>query len=149
MLTSTSSHLYSQCTDSFLDNWSDCLMQRSVATDIWRGARRTVWHWDPSPCVSSTVCVFPSPALLLVVFFFFYHSVCLNQLIIKMSTARSLPSKRVAGMFSIVPVLFAMWNQSPQTWRIRPQFAPHAALLPIKERSTTAENSSQLITARK
>lgn len=40
-------------------------------------------------------------------------SICLTQLIIQMSTARSLPSKGVAGMFSTVPFLFVMWNQSP------------------------------------
>lgn len=65
------------------------------------------------------LCVFH--LLLFGSFFFvflFSVSVCLTQLIIQMSTARSLPSKGVSGMFSTVPFLYVMWNQSPQTAEI-------------------------------
>lgn len=121
MLVSTDSHLHRRYRVSFLDNWPEHLMQRSQMTRFVRGY--------PSSCLPS-VCFSVSRFAL--------FSVCLTQLIIQMSTARSLPSKGVAGMFSTVPFLFVMWNQSPQTqWRY-PRLTPRTAALPIKERSTTA-----------
>lgn len=99
-----------------------------------------------SVCLSICLGVFLSLPRLLS---FSTTSVCLTQLIIQMSTARSLPSKGVAGIFSTVPFLFVMWNQSPEMQQRYPQLTPHTAALPIKERSTTTARSSWLIGKKK
>lgn len=117
-------------------------MRRSVVADMWRGFRLNGLASPANGSYPSRPCVF-RPCLSLS---FLFLSVWLAQLIIQMSAAGSLPSKGVAGMFSKVAFLFVMWNQSPRTQQRYPQLTPNTAVLPIKERSTTA---AYLITKRR
>lgn len=113
-LASPGGHLCCRYTVSFLDNWPDCLMRRSIMVDVWRRSSLSALALPanggyPSPRLVD-VCFFPRLSRSL---FSFRLSVGLTRLIIQMSAARSLLQSESLGMFSKVAFLFVMWNQSP------------------------------------